>query len=145
MKGTIVTILLLALTATIHAQDFALERKASQLQTTMATQLSGLHQELLGLKTNPPYSTNVVPETQRLINAIGITLQRYEAEMEALISASNNSTEKDNLHIVQQVNLQEASHIMITAKSLAERKREEAYRWIRNPTNPQAPPFVIPY
>ena len=98
MKVTFISLLLLALTSTSHAQDSALERQARELQTTMATQLNTLRQELADLKTVPPFSAAVVQQTYRLINTMGTTVQRYEAEMEVLISSANTRTDKDSLH-----------------------------------------------
>ncbi len=145
MKAAFICLFLLALTGTSRAQDSAVERKTRELHASMARQLNALRQELVDLKTAPPFSAAVVQETNRLINAMGITMQRYEAEMEVLISAPDTRTDRDSLHATQQLRLQEASRFLVAAKDLAEKKREEAYRWIRNPTNPQAPPYVIPY
>jgi hypothetical protein len=132
MKVTFISLFLLALTGNSHAQDSVLERQARELHFTMAMQLNALRQELVDLKTVPPFSAAVVQQTRRLINMMGIAVQRYGAEMEVLISTVNTRTEKDSLYATQQLRLREASLFLLAAKDLAEKKREEAYEWVRN-------------
>ena len=109
MKVTLISLFLFALTGICHAQDSALERQAGEFHITMAIKLNALRQELVDLKTVPSFSAALVQQTNRLITTMEITVQRYEAEMEVLISAANTRTDRDSLHATQQFSLREAS------------------------------------